>query len=111
MGWGHLGEARLGCWAGRKELHSVGGHNALLAMQGAEAPAVQATSAFPLQYSEDIPSAEGQLLWGLSSVVVQSPGQLSLVGRQEEGEGSSYTYQVVSPPARSMLSSSPLSSS
>lgn len=50
LGWEHLGEAGLGCRASRKELHSVGGHNALLAMQGTEAPAVQPTSALPLQY-------------------------------------------------------------
>lgn len=73
-----------------RSLHSVGGHDALLAMQGAEAPAIQPTSAFPLRHPASGSSAEGRLQ-GLSCVVVQCPGQLGLVGEWEQGEGSSHT--------------------
>lgn len=62
-------------------------------MQGAEAPAIQSTSALLLQDPENIPSAEGQLLWGLSRVVIESPGQLGLWVRGGEDKGL-HTMQV-----------------
>lgn len=63
-------------------------------MQGAKAPTIESTSALPLQYPQNIPSAEGQLLGGLSRVVVQCPGELGLVG-EVRGEQFSHSDQVL----------------
>ena len=88
------GEARLGRWASRKELHSVRRHNTLLAMQGAKAPAVQAAGTLPLQYPENISSAERQLLGGLGSVVVECPSKLGLAGGWER-RALTHMYEAV----------------
>lgn len=88
------GEARLGHWASRKELHSVSRHDTLLAMQGAKAPAVQAAGTLPLQYPENISSAERQLLGGLGSVVVERPSKLGLAGGWEK-RALTYMYEAM----------------
>lgn len=87
LGWGR-GGGRAGagpCWLlvvhAHQDLEAVPRHDALAPVQRAEPPAVQALCV-PLQHRHDIALAEGELIRGLSHVVIEGFGQ-HILGRED----------------------------
>lgn len=65
-----------------QDLKAVARDDALAAMKRAEPPAVQSLRV-ALQHGHDVALTEGQLVWGLGHIVVQSLGQHVLQDKME----------------------------
>lgn len=89
LGW-HGVSTRRWPWRPRlrQDFDPVGGHDPLLAMQGAQVPAFQA-GGLGVQQDHQVTLPEGEFIGALGSVVVEGSTQLGLEGaRQRAGEGS-----------------------
>lgn len=87
LGWSGRWAWPRPCWLlvihADQDLEAVTRDNALAPMQRAEPPAIQALGV-PLQHRHDVTLSEGELIRGLSYIVIEGFGQ-HVLGREDIG--------------------------